>query len=216
MNIERLLEKSDFFNGISKRNLNFISAICVPKEAGKRQVLFLEGQEGNYMFLLGEGKVQLYKNSEAGREIVIKIIDPGEIFAEVVIFEEASYPVSAMALRKSRLLLIPKRQIICLLEDESFRLDFIRMLMKKQRYLTERILDLTLHDVEERLNGFLLQQGGESPEYRITMSKRDVASAIGTTPETLSRLILKLRQEGSLEWEQGWIRLSKSFWKTKQ
>ena len=87
--------------------------------------------------------------------------------------------------------------------------------MKKQRYLTERILDLTVHDVEERFCRFLLEQGGRREEYRIDLTKKDVASAIGTTPETLSRLLLKLRTEGSVDWTGGTVHLREGFWRER-
>jgi CRP/FNR family transcriptional regulator len=155
----------------------------------------------------------LYKSAEDGREIVIKLIQPGEIFAEVILFEEEYYPVSAVALSPCRLLRLPKVQIQCLLAKESFRHDFIAMLMRKQRYLAHRILELSAHDVEERFFGFLRDQYGEQKEYRITLSKKDIAAAIGTIPETFSRLLLKLKENGELTWKKDVVTLRPGFWK---
>ena len=81
---------------------------------------------------------------------------PGEIFGEVVLFEQDTYPVSATAVAESGLLLISKVQIRCLFRREEFQKDFIAMLMRKQRYLANRIMFLTAHDVEERFFLFLL------------------------------------------------------------
>ena len=69
--------------------------------------------------VLAEGGVQLYKTASDGREIVIKTLRAGEIFGEVVLFEQKEYPVSAVALEKSLLLRLPRKQIDCLLVADS-------------------------------------------------------------------------------------------------
>ena len=209
--IRRYLERSEFFRGISPRSLSSLAAIAVPKRLERRQLLFLEGTEGRGMYVLADGAVQLSKNAPDGREIVIKTLRPGEVFGEVVVFEARDYPVSATAVEPSLVLLIPRLQIDCLLADERFRRDFIAMLMAKQRYLTERILSLTSRDVEERFFAFLEEQYGRREHYTIPMSKKDVAAAIGTIPETFSRLLQRLKSAG-LRWEGNELSLGKGFW----
>jgi CRP-like cAMP-binding protein len=211
----KLLKNTDFFQGISEKSLRVLAAICIPKKVQKRELIFLEGQEGRSMFILAQGAVQLYKTAIDGRQIVIKTVKAGEIFGEVVLFEETEYPVSAVALQNCLLLGLPKLQIDCLLVSDSFRRDFIAMLMRKQRYLTDRILHLTSRDVEQRFFYFLREQYGEKEEYRITLSKRDIAAAIGTIPETFSRLLLRLKQEQTIQWEGEILRLVKGFWKQR-
>ena len=193
MNIRTLLQNADFFKGISDSSIDALVKIAFPKTLNKKEVLFLEGQKGHSLFLLVEGTVQLYKNSIDGREVVIKTIGSGEIFGEVILFEKDSYPVSACAIEKSTVYLMPKRQIVCLFQREQFRNDFIRMLMEKQRYLTDKILSLSAFDVEERLFKFLEEQFGIKDEYTINLTKKDVASAIGALPETLSRSLCDSR-----------------------
>ncbi len=211
MDVYRLLQDVDFFKGISLNNVKALAEICIPKAMEKRGILFLEGQEGHSMYILSEGSVQLHKSAPDGREIVIKTVRPGEIFGEVILFEQNTYPVSAVVLKKSLVLMLPRLQIECLLANGSFQKDFIGMLIAKQRYLTERILYLTAHDVEDRFFLFLKEQFGVKEEYRISMKKKDIAAAIGTIPETFSRLILHLKQEGLITWEGKTIKLCKGF-----
>jgi CRP-like cAMP-binding protein len=208
----KLLKDSDFFQGISERSVRSLAAICIPKRVDKRQLIFLEGEKGHSMYILAEGGVQLYKTAPDGREIVIKTLRAGEIFGEVVLFEQAEYPVSAEALEKSLLLRLPRQQIDCLLVADGFRRDFIGMLMRKQRYLADRILYLTGHDVEERFFFFLEEQFGRREEYRIRLSKKDIAAAIGTIPETLSRLLLRLKEEKKICWGGEILHLAEGFW----
>lgn len=216
MEIVKLLSEASFFQGISNSSIKDLAAICIPKSLSRGEILFLEGQEGHSFFLLASGSVQLYKTAADGREIVIKLIQPGEIFAEVVLFEEKCYPVSAISLSGSQVLRLSRVQIQCLLARESFRNDFISMLMNKQRYLANRILELSVHDVEERFFSFLRRQYGEQEEYRITLSKKDIAGAIGTIPETFSRLLLRLKKAGEINWAGGVLKLRPGFWEDRK
>ena len=126
------------------------------------------------------------------------------------------HQTDAVALEESLVLMLPRRQVHCLLTEEQFRNAFITILMRKQRHLTERILNLTLHDAEERFFLFLMEQYGPREEYDIPLSKKDIAGAIWTNPETFSRLIQRLKQNGTIVWEQKKLRLRKGFWETRE
>jgi CRP-like cAMP-binding protein len=112
--------------------------------------------------------------------------------------------------------LLPKKQFDCLLQEQAFRRDFIAMLLSKQRYLAERIFRLSALDVEQRFFHFLREHYGEREEYSIDISKRDFAAAIDALPETLSRLLLKLKEEGAVQWEGESLRVRKGFWNERE
>jgi CRP/FNR family transcriptional regulator len=165
------------------------------------------------MFLLIDGNIQLHKNTEDGREVVIRVIKPGDVFAEVVLFEKERYPVSARAVTHADVLVFPKDGIHRLLAEESFRNDFIALLMAKQRYLAERIQELTTKDVEHRFFTFLRSQYGETELIKTPLSKKDIAAAIGTTPESLSRLILRLTDDEIIDWKGKEIKILSNPWR---
>ncbi|OGV47076.1 MAG: hypothetical protein A2X46_09910 [Lentisphaerae bacterium GWF2_57_35] len=195
------LAQANFFKDLSPESRKALAEIAISRDVKKRELLFAEGDKGHSIYLLNSGTVQLFKTAPDGNEIVIKLIQPGEVFAEVVLVEQDRYPVSAVALTDCVLFLFPRRDLHRLLEREDFRNDFIAMLMRKQRYLAERIYDLSTRDVEERLFRFLREHYGTRTDIRLTLSKKDIAAAIGTTPETLSRLIQKLSEKGVLSWQ---------------
>jgi CRP/FNR family transcriptional regulator len=196
----QFLAESNFFKELSRDSQRALAGICSVRELGKRAFLFREGEPGRAIFLLRRGAVQLHKTAPDGSEVVIKIVRPGEVFAEVVLFEREQYPVTAVALADSEIIVFPRAEMHLLLNTESFRNDFIAMLMRKQRYLAERIVQQQAHDVEGRLLWFLQEQYGDQKTVTVSISKKDIAAAIGTTPETLSRLILKLKKRKVLSW----------------
>lgn len=212
MDIRESLQNAELFSSFSKKSLELLAQICILKQAKKRQTLFLEGQEGSGFYVLLHGRVQIYRVNTEGREIVIKVINPGEIFAEVILFEKDQYPVCAAALVECNLLFIPGVQFKSLLASATFRDEFIAILMGKQRYLTERIMYLTSRDVESRFFGFLVEQYGRKGVYEIDITKRDISLSIGATPETLSRLIHRLTGEGLIAWTGKRLTIEESCW----
>jgi CRP/FNR family transcriptional regulator len=201
MEIRRLLKEQELFRTLDEAALAAVAAESRLRHLPPGDMLFWEEDEGGSFFLLVEGTVKLFKTAPDGREITVKLIQPGEIFAEVILFESDRYPVSATAAVESRVLDIPRRRFLILLDDPRLRRRFVAGLMKKMRYLTERILYLTSYDVEDRFYGFLKENYGARETYRIALSKKDIAAAIGTIPETFSRLIQRLKQRGIIRWD---------------
>jgi len=216
MDALKLLEQSEFFRAISPQGKRAIASICIPRTLRRRETLFIEGEKGHSMYLMAQGTVQLFKTSADGKEVVIKLVRAGEIFGEVTLFAQDRFPVSASALTPAEVFLLPKRQFDSLLDDEGFRRDFIAMLLAKQRYLADQIFRLSALDVEQRFFHFLKDQYGEREEYAIDLSKRDVAAAIDALPETLSRMLLRLRDEGSAQWDGEKLRLRAGFWRARR
>ena len=213
--IAHALSQCGYFKGLSGRSLSSLARVCRVEDVRKREHLFLEGDRGEAVFLLLSGGIQLMKSAADGREVVIKTVAPGELFAEVILFEQDAYPVNAVAIKPSTLCRVPKADFLRLLGQESFRRDFISGLLRRMRYLADRILDLTTSDVEERFFNFLEQQHGRCDEYRLTMTKKDIAAAIGATPETLSRLRERLVSQKVLQWQGKIIRLPSGFWQRR-
>lgn len=206
------LEKADFFATLCPYSKDSLATICELHKFKKKNFLFHENDQGKAIFLLVEGIIQLCKYTAAGKETVIKIVQPGEIFGEVILFEQDTYPVTAIALSDALLLEIPKKGIHQLLDKADFRNDFIAALMNKQRYLTRQISYLSSYDLEERLRLFLLEHYGQKSEIDCSLSKKDMAAALGATPESLSRLFARLKQAGNLIWDKNIIRIKSRFW----
>jgi CRP/FNR family transcriptional regulator len=212
MNIEKALASSTFFKGISPGSRRALAGICAVVEPAKRDTLFREGERGLSMYLLISGHVQLHKTAKDGREIVIKLLRPGEVFAEVILFEEERYPVTAVALEDCILLRLLRRDVRELLKAEDFRNDFIALLMRKQRYLAEQIRQLRSEDLRARFAWMLKEQYGKHELIHMPVSKKEFAGALGTTPESLSRLLLKLKAEGLVNWKGRTLRIAPAFW----
>ncbi len=211
MDVFQVLKKADLFKDMSEERLSMVARRASVRSFNRGDILFLEGSRGTSFFLLAQGGVRLYKTSADGREITVRIIQPAEVFAEVILFENEHYPVNAVTISAGTALEIPREFFLSLLDTADFRNEFIRLLMRKQRFLAERILYLTSYDVEERFFRFIIERYGRKDHYKVDISKKEIASAIGTIPETLSRMILRLKQQRVLTWEGSSLHIEGSF-----
>jgi len=216
MDALQLITQCEYFRSLSSEHRQALAQLCLETRIRRGERLFLEGEPLAAVFLLSQGSVQLTKATPDGREVVIKTVEPGEIFAEAALVKGGTYPVTANILRNSVLCEIPKKDFLDLLRHEEFRTDFEAGLITRVRYLTNRILYLTAYEVDERFFLFLRQHYGKRQTYRISLSKKDIANEIGTTPESLSRLIRRLTDQGALTWEDDTLSLRSGIWNEEQ
>lgn len=212
MDTRECLARSPLFQGLGAAALERLAAASRLVNLARGEHLFLEGERGDDLYVVAEGGVRLYKLSGAGQETTVRIVEPPEIFGEAVLFWRRTYPVGAVAVKYSSLHAIPRAALRALLAEESFRDEFIASLVEKLRYLSGRIHELTVFDVEERFFRFVRAQCGAAGVCAIDLPKKEIAAAIGATPETLSRLILRLRERGDIEWKGTTLRFREGLW----
>ncbi len=199
--IVAFLAQNSLFQGLPPEYLARLAGYCLLRTFRKKSVLFSEGESGRSAYLLIRGQIRLSRQTEDGRDVVIKSVRPGELFAEVILFESDDYPVTAEALTEVRCIAIDRSEFHRLLSDELFRNRFIGLLMERQRYLTGRVQYLTSFDLEERFFRYLHEHIGNRTVFEPGISRKDIAAAIGATPESLSRLIRRLTAEGRIQWK---------------
>lgn len=211
--LEPILKTVPLFKGLSDQRRRELAEIASVISLEKGEELFNEGQQGDRLFVLLKGDVQLSKFAHDGKESVMCSIWPGDTFCEVVLFERTTYPVTCTAISACDVCGIPRQAFLKLLDDTGFRNDFMSILMQRLRYLTQRIHAVTALSVENRFFWFLAQQFGCKTEYTITMSKKAMAAAIEATPETFSRLTARLKRQGRIMWKGAKLSVPAQVWK---
>ncbi len=209
MNLQKLLDESSLFGYLPQEFKATIVREGILRKIRKGATLFSEGDDGVYFYLLIEGIIKIYKSTPDGKEIMVKLAHDGEIFAETILFESETYPVSAIALTETLVLGVRRDFFLSLLREHRFAVEFLTALMKKLRYLADRLVYLSAYDIEERFFMFLENRYGKRDIYEVDISKKEIASAIGTVPETFSRLVLKLKERGVIDWENKTIIVKK-------
>jgi len=214
MDAAQIISGCHYFAGLAADHRSSLARACVEETYDKGEIVFFEGEAVRSVYLVAKGCIQLVRMTAAGKEVVIKTCEAGEIFAEAALLKGGTYPVTANVVRDSILFCIPKEEFLALLQVDNFRADFEVGLMMRIRYLTERIAYLTAHEPAERLFHFLREHYGEKDSYEISIAKKDIASEIGVTPEALSRLISRLSNEGTVTWTGTRLKLQADFWRS--
>ncbi|MGA9033700.1 MAG: Crp/Fnr family transcriptional regulator [Sulfuricaulis sp.] len=168
--------------------------------------LFRHSQPAERFFFLRDGMVKLFRLSPEGDEKIIEIVQPGQTFAEAVMFmgTQGRYPVNAEAVSESRLYAIDQKAFLNLLrESHEASFGLLASLSRRLHMLVNQIESLTLQNATYRLVAYLLEQIPRdvktSPEVQLTTPKGVIASRLAIQPETLSRILAKLRSRELIE-----------------
>lgn len=209
-NIVRHLTKSELFAGLPAATLQRLADDAQRRECAAGGVAFLEGDEAAGAWLLLAGRAKLVKTAASGREHTLRLLRTGDLCAEVALFAGGTYPATLLAVSDCELLLFPTARLLALLDrDPALARQVIAVLSRRLRHLVGMIEDLSLKEVSARLAKYLLDHalraapraaGPASPlrpgvTVTLDITKHELAAALGTIPETLSRTLQKMAKQ---------------------
>ena len=184
-----IISATPFFSGLPQSQLKELKKIAVDRSFNKGEVIFFEGDDGNGFYVVVSGLVKVFKISSEGKEHILHIFGPGEPFGEVAVFSGSQFPANAEALARSHLLFFPRTSFVDLIASSpSLALNMLAVLSRRLREFTVQIEHLSLKEIPGRLAAYLIyladEQGGDDA-VSLTISKGQLASLLGTIPETL-------------------------------
>ncbi len=186
------------FSGVPAEDLAAIAAFTTALTIPKDDYLFHEGEAARGFYLVQSGAFNVHRVSAAGKEQVIHIFRAGESFAETALASTTGYPAHARAVEPSTVLLIPKIPVLELIgRRPDLALRMLGSMSTHLRVLVGMLDDLTLKDVESRLLNWLNKHGSTAPNgvIKLPSTKRVLAAELGTSSETLSRTLARLRAQ---------------------
>ena len=199
------------FEGLPKAQHEDLAMIVVDQVFNRRQIIFSEGDAAIGFYVVISGRVKIYKLSSEGKEQILHIFGPGEPFGEVPVFTGQHFPANAEAMEKSRVFFFPRDSFIDLIKtNPSLALNMLAILSTRLRRFARLIDDLSLKEVPGRLAAYVLylsEQGKGANNLELTITKTQLASLLGTIPETLSRILRKMVEQGFIESDGPRIRI---------
>ena len=195
-----ILNLSPLFGGLDDEQLDRLEEISREMSFDRNAPIFWEGDEGNGFYIVSSGKIKIFKVSPEGKEQILHIYGPGQPFGEVPVFSGQHFPANAQTVEKSRLLFFPRQAFIDLIATHpSLALNMLAMLSMRLRQFTVQVENLSLKEVPGRLASYLLylsEEQASANDIRLPISKGQLASLLGTIPETLSRILGKMSAQG--------------------
>ena len=198
-----IISNVPLFKGLSKDQLIALSNIAVEKNFIKGKTIFLEGNEGRGFFIVCSGLVKIYKTSTEGKEKILEVIKPYEIFAPVPVFSGETYPASAETMKSAKVIFFSRNDFLRLVgKYPEIALNMLAAVSDRLRQFTVQIENLSLKETPSRLAAYFLhilnEKSGDN-SFTLEIPKGQLASLLGTIPETLSRILAKMRETGIIE-----------------
>lgn len=191
------------FKGLVPHDLKTLARGCKLLTSSKGTYLFHAGEPAQGFFVVHTGAVNVHRVTENGKEQVIRVFYPGESLGEVIIAGDRSYPASAVTIEDSKIIQIPtvffRAQIQ---ENPDLALRILASMSQHLRFLVETVEGLKLRQAESRVLQWLLrmvEQNAPRQTAEVTLTlplaKHLLASQLGISSETLSRVFARLRRE---------------------
>jgi CRP/FNR family transcriptional regulator len=179
------------FKDLSEENLKTLENFSFEKEFDKGDVLFYEGEEPENLFILTEGIVRVYKTDFKGHEITLHHFYPVSLIAELANFEKMNYPATAEFETKGKVVAINFDMFEKeLLKNPNLSYEILKSLLHKIKVLDNVIVQNLMMDAVSRVAKFIY----EHEDLFMTLKHNKIASVLNITPETLSRVLKKFRE----------------------
>jgi CRP/FNR family cyclic AMP-dependent transcriptional regulator len=204
--LPRFVSALDLFQGTAERDARKISGLCTEKWFPRGTRIFREGEAADAVYVLRRGMVKLSSLSDKGRETILHILKPDEVFGELLLSEEQR-PFTAVTLEDSLVTIISKESFVeLLMAVPTVALTFIRLLSKRLALVERGLAEFSHTWSYHRLARVLLQlsekYGEEVPNgtlINVRLTHEDLANLIGTSRETVTAQLSKFTRLGLLK-----------------
>ena len=191
------------FGSLADEELRALAARAVERRLAREEVLFIAGEEARGLYVVVSGAVRAFRAGPDGREQVIHTEGAGATLAELPVFDDGTYPATAVADQESVLLFLAKGDVrAACLEHPKITLAALKMLAGRLRRHAELVEALSLREVGQRLANLLIAEAkthgeklGNGVAFDLLMTNGQIAARVGSVREVVSRALTRLQQD---------------------
>ena len=207
------LKKSDVFSILKDEELQEISRLFEIADFKSNETIFGEGDPSDRLYMLAEGNVKIIKHTVMGKDVILEIMSPGDIFGGVAVLDNKPYPASAQAMKATKVIKIRRQNLQKIMEDHpELKLRIVRYFSDKLRDSHEMLKNIATERVERRIAALLLKlsekAGVDGKGYRMIdfpLTRQEISEMVGTTVETCIRTMSKFQKSGIVRSADGRI-----------
>ncbi len=198
MDLTATLSRVPLFRGLDDADLTYFSHCIHARTLPAGALVFVEGDAGDALYLVADGAVKVFVDTEAGREVLLSLERAGSYFGELSMIDGRPRSASVMTVERTRLLVITRAAFSrCLARRPDVAYRVIAAMANRVRHLTDSVCDLATADVRRRAVNALLRLAEPAPGgWRIVArpSQQEIADMIGASREMTGRVLRELRQ----------------------
>ncbi len=203
-----ILRNTTLFNNFTEGDIiSLFSKVPYKIEIySKTDVILAEDEVCDTLNLILEGSVEVQKMDSTGKVLTIAEFGTGEIFGEMLIFADRNTsPINAISKNKTVVLHMNKNAVIGLCQSNScFLMEYLRIISNKAMILNLKLKEVTLKTIRQKICEFILSQykNQKSLKIHLNMTKKDWADKIGVQRPSLSRELIKMKEEGIIDYHK--------------
>ena len=206
-----ILRKNPFFEGLGEKSLIELSLNTSLRQFERGENLFWEGDACAGLYILETGSVKLFRVSPQGRQHILRVVQEGETFNEVPVFDGGENPVNAEALELASAWVVDAKSVRNLMEnDPEYALRIIGSLGKMLRHLVQMASEMAFYQVTNRLARLIKEIPADelSGESGARWTQEQMAARLGTVREVVARSLRELERSGAIQIENRRISIS--------
>lgn len=205
------------FDGMSPSDMQEMEKITRMEEVKKRQPLYLPGDPSNNVYLLKQGRVKIANTAPSGKEVTFEILEPGDVFGELEVLEDAPRSTLAEALDDTLICVIPRKDFDRYLAmHPNVTVKLTKLIGLRLKKIQSRVEDLVFRDVPARLAHLLLELSKTDGvtdkrgiRLKAKLTHQEMANLIGCSRETVSTIMGQFRDDGLIQMDGRTITLLK-------
>ncbi len=211
--IIKTLKKSEVFSILKDEELKQISSLFEIITYKNNETVFGEGDPSDKFYILAEGNVKILKHTVMGKDIILEIMSPGDIFGGVAVLDNKPYPATAQAMKSTTVIKIRRQNLLKIMEEYPIlKLEIVKYFSDKLRDAHEMLKNIATERVERRIISLLLKLsekvGVEDSGYKkiaFPLTRQEISEMVGTTVETCIRTMSKFQKNGMIKSSNGRI-----------
>ncbi len=209
-NIE-ILQNIPLLSLLDKQQLEEVEKSIIERSYQKGRIIFMEDEPGEAIFFVKSGRIKVTKQTKDGREHILHFVNPGEVFAEVVLFDENVYPATAEVVEDCRVGLVKNADMERIIASHpDIGLGLLKIMARRLRIAQNQLIELALMDTTRRTASMLLFLANEQGTITdrgvvidIALTNQDLASLIGTSRETANRILNDFKRQKAIDVNKG-------------
>ncbi|MEO9897863.1 MAG: Crp/Fnr family transcriptional regulator [Paracoccaceae bacterium] len=192
------LPRAGLLADASDETLEELAAIATPVTLAKGEVLFEHGDDGESLYVISSGSLEISVVSSEGRKLVLDVMHSGDVLGEIALLDPGRRTAGIAALERSELLSITRGNLVRAVDaDPQLGLEIARMAARRLRWVSQQLHEQVFLPLPERLARKLIHLS--RGEDVLKMSQNDLADFVGATRESVSKILSQWRQEGIVD-----------------
>ena len=208
-NTIKVLRAVSYFANLDDAAVKLVAQSAYGKGYNAEQVVLLEGEPSEGLYTIESGWLKVVKVGLDGREQVLQMLKPGDVFNAISVFTDTPNQATVIAMEASFVWLVRRETLLKMLEDyPSLARQVVKDFAGRVIHLVQLVEDLSLRSVEARLARLLLVHvEGDVVPRKSWETQEEIAARLGTVPDVVSRVLRKLSNEGMIQVERSQIRI---------